>query len=61
MKSSLVVLAVALALCLSTSESAAKKLIDLIPGLYGGDGITLGTNPNAEPSGPLCVRYCRHD
>ena len=48
MKSSLVVLAVALALCLSTSESAAKKLINLIPGLYGGDGITLGTRPNAD-------------
>ena len=48
MKSSLVVLAIALTLCLSRSESAAKKLIDLIPGLYGGDGIILGTNPAAS-------------
>jgi hypothetical protein len=48
MKSSLVVLATALTLCLSRSESAAKKLIDLIPGLYGGDGIILGTDPAAS-------------
>jgi hypothetical protein len=42
------VLAIVLTLCLSGGESAAKKLIDLIPGLYGGDGIILGTNPAAS-------------
>jgi hypothetical protein len=48
MKSPRVVLAVALLLCLSTTESTAKKLIELIPGLYGGDGIILGTDPAAS-------------
>ncbi|MBI2876398.1 MAG: transporter [Candidatus Tectomicrobia bacterium] len=41
MKRSMAVLAVIIVLLLPRSESSAEKLADLIPGLYGGNGITL--------------------
>lgn len=45
MKNALVVFVVVLAVLLSVTDSAARKLRDLIPGLYGGDGITLANPP----------------
>ncbi len=41
-------LTVVLVLLLSASTSAARDLVDLIPGLYGGDGILLATAPAAS-------------
>jgi hypothetical protein len=35
-------------LALPTLADAERKLIDLLPGLYGGDGITLATAPTAS-------------
>ena len=45
MKKTTVVLTAVLAILLSGSESSAGNLAKLIPGLYGGDGIFLATNP----------------
>jgi hypothetical protein len=36
-------------LLFSRSESAARKLVDLIPGLYGGNGISLAAPPPGSP------------
>ena len=49
------VLAVVLALLLGGRESSARKLADLIPGLYGGDGIFLATNPTANHTAHFVV------
>lgn len=45
----LVVLTLGLALLLSDGESSARDLRDLIPGLYGGDGIFLADPPPGSP------------
>ena len=43
-----ILLAMACLLTVLPSESAARKLITLIPSLYGGDGIFLATDPAAD-------------
>lgn len=43
-----ILLAMGCFLAVLPSESAARKLIDLIPSLYGGDGIVLATDPAAD-------------
>jgi hypothetical protein len=48
MKNPPAVLAAVLAILLARSESAARKLAELIPSLYGGDGIVLATDPAAN-------------
>lgn len=48
-KKTLVILVVIAATLLFRSESSAKKLRDLIPGLYGGDGIILADPPAGSP------------
>lgn len=55
MKKTVVVLGVVLAILLSGGESSAKKLADLIPGLYGGDGIVLATSPVASHTAHFSV------
>ena len=50
MKTKIVVLTVILIMLISWGESFARNLSDLIPGLYGGDGITLFTTPLANHS-----------
>lgn len=45
----LVVVALGLTLLLSGREGSARDLRDLIPGLYGGDGITLADPPASSP------------
>lgn len=52
MKKATAALAVMLALLLSSSESSARRLADLIPGLYSGDGITL-----APPLPPIPPQF----
>src|SRR5437867_206083 len=49
------VLAAILALLLVGRESSARKLAELIPGLYGGDGISLATNPAANHTAHFVV------
>jgi hypothetical protein len=49
MKNIAVALTVGLLILLSERESMARKLRDLIPGLYGGDGITLADPPAGSP------------
>jgi hypothetical protein len=49
------VLAAVLALLLGGRESSARKLAELLPGLYGGDGIFLATNPTADHTAHFAV------
>src|SRR5262245_52236961 len=47
-RSSAVLMVVSIFLALPPLADAERKLIDLLPGLYGGDGITLATAPTAS-------------
>jgi hypothetical protein len=55
MKKASTVLAAVCATLLSSSESFARTLDALIPGLYGGDGILLATNPAANHAAHFAI------
>jgi hypothetical protein len=55
MHSILVGFVVAAVVLLSAQTSAARRLATLIPGLYGGDGITLATDPTANHAAHFTV------
>ncbi len=55
MKTTTAVLTVGLAILLSGPQNSAGKLIDLIPGLYGGDGLLLGTKPDANHTAHFAI------
>jgi hypothetical protein len=46
---------VAAVVLLTAQTSAARRLATLIPGLYGGDGITLATDPTANHAAHFTV------
>ena len=46
---------VAAVVLLTAQSSAARRLDTLIPGLYGGDGITLATDPTANHAAHFTV------
>jgi hypothetical protein len=51
----LVGLVVGVVIFLTAQTSAARRLAALIPGLYGGDGITLATDPSANHAAHFTV------
>lgn len=55
MKNTTVVLIAVLTVLLAHRTSSARKLVDLIPSLYGGDGLSLGTDPAASHTAHFAI------
>jgi len=55
MKKMLMGFIVGVVVLLAAQTSSARRLAELIPGLYGGDGITLATDPAANHAAHLTV------
>lgn len=55
MKKVFIALTISVVLLVGVKRGSARKLVDLIPGLYGGDGIFLATDPAANHTAHFAI------